>query len=244
MSKYTTGEMAGLCDVSVRTVQFYDTKGLLPPTELTEGGRRLYSDEDLKKLRLICLLKALGLSLDSIKGILESEKPNQVLLLLLEEQSKRLDTEIRDRQKQKEAIKAVQKNIREAGAVPANFITDIGLLMNRTGKLKRTHALMLVFGIVMDAIEIGTLLLWIFRGVWLPFAVGMPVVILIGCLITRMYCRNTAYICPECNARFQPRFRDYMFLKHTPKTRKLKCPQCGYEGYCVETYAEKAENRR
>ncbi len=40
MSKYTTGELAKLCDVSVRTVQFYDTKGLLPPTELTDevGG--------------------------------------------------------------------------------------------------------------------------------------------------------------------------------------------------------------
>ena len=29
MSNYTTGEMAKLCNVSVRTVQFYDTKGIL-----------------------------------------------------------------------------------------------------------------------------------------------------------------------------------------------------------------------
>ncbi|MDD3244486.1 MAG: MerR family DNA-binding transcriptional regulator, partial [Eubacteriales bacterium] len=43
MSAYTTGELAGLCGVSVRTVQFYDTKGLLKPTALSEGGRRLYS---------------------------------------------------------------------------------------------------------------------------------------------------------------------------------------------------------
>ena len=28
MSNYTTGEMAKLCNVSVRTVQFYDTKGM------------------------------------------------------------------------------------------------------------------------------------------------------------------------------------------------------------------------
>ena len=48
MSKYTTGELAKLCGVSVRTVQFYDTKGLLPPSELSEGGRRLYSDDDLQ----------------------------------------------------------------------------------------------------------------------------------------------------------------------------------------------------
>ena len=49
MSEYTTGELAKLCDVSVRTVQFYDVKDLLKPAELTEGGRRLYTDDDLKR---------------------------------------------------------------------------------------------------------------------------------------------------------------------------------------------------
>ncbi len=41
MLKYTTGELAKLCNVSVRTVQFYDTKNLLKPSEISEGGRRL-----------------------------------------------------------------------------------------------------------------------------------------------------------------------------------------------------------
>ena len=41
MSKYTTGEIAKLCGVSVRTVQYYDTRNILTPSELTEGGRRL-----------------------------------------------------------------------------------------------------------------------------------------------------------------------------------------------------------
>lgn len=38
MSKYTTGEIAKLCGVSVRTVQYYDTRNILTPSELTEGG--------------------------------------------------------------------------------------------------------------------------------------------------------------------------------------------------------------
>ena len=41
MSKYTTGEVAKLCGVTVRTVQYYDTRGILAPSELSEGGRRL-----------------------------------------------------------------------------------------------------------------------------------------------------------------------------------------------------------
>ena len=51
MSKYTTGEMAKLCGVTVRTVQYYDTRGILIPSELSEGGRRLYSEDDLKRMR-------------------------------------------------------------------------------------------------------------------------------------------------------------------------------------------------
>ena len=37
MSTYTTGELAKLCGVTVRTVQYYDSRGILAPTELSEG---------------------------------------------------------------------------------------------------------------------------------------------------------------------------------------------------------------
>lgn len=40
MSSYTTGELAKQCGVSVRTVQFYDGRGLLHPSALSEGGRQ------------------------------------------------------------------------------------------------------------------------------------------------------------------------------------------------------------
>ena len=49
MSKFTTGEMAKLCGVTVRTVQYYDTRNILVPSEITEGGRRLSSEADLQK---------------------------------------------------------------------------------------------------------------------------------------------------------------------------------------------------
>ena len=39
MSQYTTGELAKECGITVRTVQFYDQKGILVPSALTEGGR-------------------------------------------------------------------------------------------------------------------------------------------------------------------------------------------------------------
>lgn len=234
MPKYTTGELAKLGGVSVRTVQFYDAKDLLKPSELTEGGRRLYSDDDLNQLQLISLLKALGLSLGSIKGILDSDNPNKVLLLLLDEQAKQIGDDMKNKQKQLDSIKIIKESIRSANSIPVNSIIDVERMMNSKKKLKKTHAVMLALGIVMDVIQIATLILWILKGIWQPFAIGMPFVILLGILMTRMYCKNTDYICPECNTQFKPTLREFLSTKHTPKTRKLKCPKCGHIGYCVE----------
>ncbi len=235
MAQYTTGDLAKICDVSVRTVQYYDSKGLLKPSELTEGGRRLYSDDDKKKLQLICMLKSLGLSLDSIKGILESDAPGKVLLLLLEEQERQLNSEINDRQKQLQAIRIIKENIRSENNIPVKSISDIEHKMTSKKKLRKIRGIMIAVGIVMDIIQISTLLLWIFRGIWQPFAIGMPIVILMAVLLFRMYYQGVAYICPECNSVFQPSMKAVFFGKHTARTRKLQCKVCGYTGYCVET---------
>lgn len=234
MPQYTTGELAKLCEVSVRTVQFYDAKDLLKPSALTEGGRRLYSDDDLNKLRLICMLKALGLSLASIQGILDSDNPGRVLLLLLDEQARRIGSEMKDMQKQLDAIRAIAESIRHTDRIPVNSISGIERMMNGKKKLRGTRIAMLAVGLIMDVIEIGTAVLWIAKGIWQPFAIGMPFVILAGVLLTRMYYKSVAYVCAECNAKFQPVFGQFFFSSHTPRTRKLKCPACGHTGYCVE----------
>lgn len=239
MPQYTTGELAKLCRVSVRTVQFYDTKDLLKPSALTEGGRRLYSDADLDRMRMICMLKALGLTLGSIKDILNSKNPEKVLLLLLDQQAKQIDKELADRQKQLDSIRMIEECIRQTNKIPVNSVSDVERMMDSKKKLKRTHAVMLVIGLIMDAIQIGTLVLWILKGTWQPFAAGMAVVILLGILMTRMYFKDTDYICPECNVQFKPTLHEFLFSMHTPKTRKLMCPKCGHKGYCVEVYSEK-----
>ena len=238
MSKYTTGEMAKLCNVSVRTVQFYDTKELLPPSELTEGGRRLYNNNDLDKLRLICTLKAIGLSLDSIKGILESESPGKILSLLLDEQTKQLADEIKEKQSLLEAVKVIKECIHNKTTIPVNSINDIEHMMNNKKGLRKVHGTMVGVGAVMSVINVITIILWVTQDLWIPFAVGMPFVILFGVLITRMYYKNTAYICAICNATFRPSLGKFIFSAHTPKTRKLPCAKCGHIGYCIETYAK------
>ena len=104
MSKYTTGEIAKLTGVSVRTVQYYDDRGILIPSELSEGGRRLYSEDDLKRMRIICFLREAGLPINSISALIAEEKPESIISLLLNQQEAQLREELAERQKQLELI--------------------------------------------------------------------------------------------------------------------------------------------
>lgn len=70
---YTTGQFAQKASVTARTLRFYDKVGLLSPSEHTEAGHRLYSDEDLWSLQQVLALKFLGFSLEEIKVCLQTD---------------------------------------------------------------------------------------------------------------------------------------------------------------------------
>ena len=241
MSDYTTGEMARLCGITVRTVQFYDARGLLHPSELSEGGRRLYSEGDLRKMRMICALKTLGLSLDAIQGILASEHPEKVLLLLLEEQEKRIVEEQGVLERQHRAVETVRETIRKGQMLSIESIADMDRMMEEKKKLNKLHMTMLAIAMAMSGMQWAGIVLWITTGIWWPFAACWPLVIALGIFVTRMYYRNTLYICPECGARFRPTFKEMLWARHTPKTRLLTCTKCGNHGWSIETYGKTEE---
>ena len=93
----------------------------------------------------------------------------------------------------------------------------------------------------MDVIEIATILLWISaRGIWWPFAAGMPVVIADGVLlITRMYHRNAAYICSDLRRALQADDAEALVFRNTRRKRVSCCSArpAEIQGYCVETGA-------
>ena len=241
MSQYTTGELAKKCNVSVRTVQYYDARGILVPSALSEGGRRLYSAPDLSKLEIICFLRELELPIDSIKGILEEPHPEAVISILLEEQEKTLRQEIDLKQSRVERIAETRKALRQMSSVCVESIGDIARIMERKQKLRRLRITMLALGFVMDAIEVSTLMIWIFTGVWWPFALGIAAVIGMAVYISWLYFGSTVYICPQCHTIFRPRLRETFFAHHTPNTRRLTCAHCGHHGYCVETYGKETD---
>ncbi len=236
MSMYTTGEMAKLCGVSVRTVQYYDVRGILTPSELTEGGRRLYSEDDLRRMRIICFLRELDLPINSIKELLAEGDSQEVLSILLEQQQKTLETEIAERQQKLQKLTELKATLKKVEHFSLESVGDIAYLMENKAKLRKVHRNMILVGILMDIIEVSTLLLWTLKGIWLPFALGMCFAVGLGAWMTVYYCKKVAYICPKCHAVFKPRLSQMLFAAHTPSTRRLTCTECGSHGFCVEVY--------
>lgn len=66
---YTTGEFAKKAGVTIRTIRYYDSIGILKPSFINNSGYRFYSDADFVELKKILALKFLGLSLDEIVEI-------------------------------------------------------------------------------------------------------------------------------------------------------------------------------
>jgi DNA-binding transcriptional MerR regulator len=88
----TVGEVAELAGVTVRTLHHYDELGLLSASERSDAGYRLYSYEDLARLREILTWRALGFSLADIGSVLDD--PEHDGLVALERQRALLEREI------------------------------------------------------------------------------------------------------------------------------------------------------
>lgn len=64
------GEVAERTGLSLRTIRYYEEMGLVVPSGRTAGGFRLYTDEDIDRLRLVMRLKVLDLPLESTSDML------------------------------------------------------------------------------------------------------------------------------------------------------------------------------
>ena len=241
MSKYTTGELAKLCGVTVRTVQYYDARGILIPSELSEGGRRLYSEDDLKRMKIICFLRELELPIDAISRILREEHPEKVISLLIEQQEKALSEEIADKEEKLGRLRELKNGLKGRTDFSLETIGDIAVIMEGKKKLKRMRWMMILTGIPVTALQWFSIIFWIVRGVWQPFAVWVLVAAVWGTLVSRYYFRHVKYICPECHAVFRPTLKEAFWANHTPNTRRLTCAACGHRGFCVEVWGGDGE---
>jgi len=97
------GALAKNLEMSQRTIRYYEEIGLLNSIKRIEGGRRVYTEADLRRLKLIKRLKIMGMTLSDMQELetmWTMEKSNVKLLKRLSEllgnHLKRLDDRIAD----------------------------------------------------------------------------------------------------------------------------------------------------
>lgn len=237
MSLYTTGEAAKICNVTVRTIQYYDKEGIIHPSEISVGGRRLYSEEDINNLKKVCMIKSLGVSLAGIKEIMKDEEGEKVIQVFLEEQEKEIAENIDNLTEQVKRIRVVRDSIKESGFLPVNSNEDIEELMEEKKNIKKLRLFLLAVGIPVSIMEWTGIIYWIMSGNPKLFLVFLPIIIILSVFVFVIYYGRTKFLCPHCHTLFKPRVVEYIFANHTLKLRKLTCTSCGHKGMCIEKYS-------
>jgi len=90
------GQLAKLAGVSRQTVRFYERKHILEPKARTSSGYRVYSNADLKRLRLIIWTKELGFTLREITELLHycEQSDVEALKQLVQEKQKDIQSQL------------------------------------------------------------------------------------------------------------------------------------------------------
>lgn len=122
---FTVGEAAKKMGVSVRTLQYYHKIGLLPPSGISEGGRRLYTYRDLVQLHQILSLKHLGFSLQDIKERLPSLDTPEQVAHALEQQAQDTRSKIQELTTTLQELEALRAEVLQMQSVDFKKYADI-----------------------------------------------------------------------------------------------------------------------
>lgn len=107
------GALAKASGLSPKAIRYYEELGLLSDATRTESGYRVYSDQDVERLRFILGAKALGFSLHEIKDIVAlhdgGESPCGAVRRLLDEKLADLERRIAELSRFRDELRAYKE---------------------------------------------------------------------------------------------------------------------------------------
>jgi DNA-binding transcriptional MerR regulator len=116
---YSIGELSRMVNLSQRTIRYYEEIGLLHSVRRIEKGKRVYTDDDVRRLKFINRLKVLGLSLAEmvkLEKIYRTQRNNREvipkLLAILDERAVQIDDRISQLIALKNEIRGYQTRLR------------------------------------------------------------------------------------------------------------------------------------
>lgn len=119
------GELADQAGITPRTIRYYESLGLMGPSEREGRGFRYYTVAELARLRKIEVLKGLGLSLEEIRSVIElyfndgmeihaKQKVLEILISHLQETEDKIEALQKFRVELQSNIAKLQQHIQQA----------------------------------------------------------------------------------------------------------------------------------
>ncbi|MFF9869658.1 MerR family transcriptional regulator [Streptomyces sp. NPDC013953] len=136
---YSIGELSRRTGLTVKTIRFYSDKGIVPPTDRSPGGYRLYGLDALARLDLARTLRDLGLDLATVRKVLDREAS---ISEVAEVHANALDVQIQTLRLRRAVLRAVARR------GPTTMEMD---LMHRLATLCRAERHQLVSDFIDDA---------------------------------------------------------------------------------------------
>jgi DNA-binding transcriptional MerR regulator len=116
---YSIGELGGMVNLTRRTIRYYEEIGLLHSIRRIENGKRVYTDDDVRRLKFINRLKVLGLSLAemvALEKIYRQQRNNREvipkLVAILDKRAAQIDERIAQLGALKKEIREYQERLR------------------------------------------------------------------------------------------------------------------------------------
>jgi MerR family transcriptional regulator, thiopeptide resistance regulator len=122
---FTVGEIAKKCNISVRTLQFYDKNGLVSPGMHSEGGRRLYGMPEILRLQQVLFLKSFGFTLEEIRDKLMPIQTVGEIANILKAQDETLTRQINYLMEASTLIKQTLTEVERNGDIPMSNLMAI-----------------------------------------------------------------------------------------------------------------------
>ncbi|PTJ20715.1 hypothetical protein BU069_02055 [Staphylococcus succinus] len=146
MSIYLTGELAKIFSITTRTLQYYDKKGVLKPAYVNDNNYRIYTEKEVKKLKLIIVLRNMKFNLKDIDKLINSEKDMKAIHLLLDQKIKDDEQRIEEEQKKLNNMKNIKSMISETSNSPIQKLLDIEDVMHKNKSISRLYKKLYLIG--------------------------------------------------------------------------------------------------
>lgn len=142
--RYRVSELARICGVNPRTIDYYTTNGLITPVERSSGGHRFYGEDSAQRIGAIKFLQSQGFTLESIREKLNCPDASADLLPRVENlctELKRLEEEVEQLgvhlalpdDADNHLRKALQLSVAGAATYALALAQELMTLMNQSG---------------------------------------------------------------------------------------------------------------